>query len=65
MGKTQNKVEGVIFRYDPDNDIYSKIRDVPEKDILGRVQGNWKEKLYFSMGAAPKLNVIITALRKP
>ena len=34
LGKTQNKVEGVIFSYDPENDIYSKERDVPTKDIL-------------------------------
>jgi hypothetical protein len=57
LGKTQNKVEGVIFNYDPENDIYSKIRDVPEKDVLARVQGNWKDKLYFSSGSSSKPNV--------
>ncbi|TAQ88159.1 hypothetical protein B7494_g3521 [Chlorociboria aeruginascens] len=51
IGKTQNRVEGVIFRYDPGNDNKTRIRDVPEKDILARVFGNWKEKLYFSLGA--------------
>lgn len=50
LGKTQNRVEGVVFRYDPDNDKYTRIRDVPEKDILAKVSGNWKEKLYFSVG---------------
>ncbi|RDL31914.1 Oxysterol-binding protein-like protein [Venustampulla echinocandica] len=54
LGKTQNKMEGVVFRYDPDNDNITKIRDVPEKDILARVQGNWKEKVYFSL--APKFD---------
>ena len=50
LGKTQNKVEGVIFRYDPENDNKTKIKDVPDKDVLARITGNWKEKLYFSLG---------------
>jgi hypothetical protein len=50
VGKTQNKVEGVIFCYDPDNDNKTRIRDVPDKDVLARITGNWKEKLYFSLG---------------
>ena len=50
LGKTQNKVEGVVFRYDPDDDNKTRIRDVPDKDVLARVSGNWKEKLYFSLG---------------
>jgi hypothetical protein len=52
LGKTQNKVEGVIFRYDPEDDNKTRIRDVPEKDILARISGNWREILYFSL--APK-----------
>jgi hypothetical protein len=52
LGKTQNKVEGVIFRYDPEDDNKTRIRDVPEKDILARISGNWRETLYFSL--APK-----------
>lgn len=39
LGKTQNKVEGVVFRYDPENDDKNRIRDVPEKDILARIWG--------------------------
>jgi hypothetical protein len=50
LGKTQNRVEGVIFRYDPENDTKTQIRDVPEKDILARTSGNWREKLYYSLG---------------
>ena len=50
LGKTQNKVEGVIFRYDPENDNITRIRDVPSKDILARISGNWKEKLFYSLG---------------
>jgi hypothetical protein len=50
LGKQQNKVEGVVFHYDPENDTKIRIRDVPDKDILARISGNWKEKLYFSLG---------------
>lgn len=52
LGKTQNKVDGVIFNYDPDNDNKTRVKDVPEKDILARITGNWKDKLYYSL--APK-----------
>lgn len=52
LGKTQNKIEGVIFRYDPENDDKTRIRDVPEKDILARTFGSWREKQYYSL--APK-----------
>ncbi|TVY93527.1 Oxysterol-binding protein-like protein [Lachnellula willkommii] len=50
LGKTQNKIEGVVFRYDPENDNKTSIKDVPAKDVLARIQGNWKEKVYFSLG---------------
>jgi hypothetical protein len=52
LGKTQNKVDGLMFRYDPENDNKTRIRDVPEKDIIARISGNWKEKLFYSL--APK-----------
>jgi hypothetical protein len=51
LGKTQNKVEGVVFRYDPEKNDKVRIRDVPEKDVLAKISGNWKEKIYFSLGA--------------
>jgi hypothetical protein len=50
LGKTQNKVEGVVFRYDPEKDDKVRIRDVPEKDVLARISGNWREKMFFSLG---------------
>ena len=50
LGKTQNKVEGVIFRYDPENDNKTRIRDVPEKDVLARISGTWREAIYYSIG---------------
>lgn len=48
-----NKVEGIIFRYDPENDDKTKIKDVPEEDILVRLNGPWKEKVQFTMGSKP------------
>ncbi|KIN01033.1 hypothetical protein OIDMADRAFT_198144 [Oidiodendron maius Zn] len=57
LGKTQNKIEGVIFRYDPENDNKTRIRDVPEKDILARTFGSWREKQYYSL--APKFDTPI------
>jgi hypothetical protein len=55
LGKAQNKVEGVVFKYDPENDTIQRIRDVPENDILAKISGNWKEKSYFSL--APDFTV--------
>lgn len=53
LGKTQNKVEGVIFTYDPDNDNKTKIKDVPDKDVLARIEGCWHDKIYYSLGSGP------------
>ena len=51
LGKTQNRLEGVVFRYDPEKNDKVRIRDVPETDVLARISGNWKEKISFSLGA--------------
>ncbi|OAK95248.1 hypothetical protein IQ06DRAFT_259599 [Phaeosphaeriaceae sp. SRC1lsM3a] len=53
LGRTQNKVQGVIFKYDPKTDNTTKIKDVAEKDILGRVEGNWQDKVYYTLGNKP------------
>lgn len=53
LGKTQNKVEGIIFTYDPESDIKTKIKDVPEKDVLGRIEGCWTDKVYYTLGSQP------------
>lgn len=53
LGKTRNRVEGVVFHYDPENDDKIRIKDVPEKDILARISGNWRERTYFSLGSKP------------
>ncbi|KAH6615702.1 hypothetical protein B0J18DRAFT_288075 [Chaetomium sp. MPI-SDFR-AT-0129] len=53
LGRTTNKVEGVIFRYDPENDDKRQIQDVAEEDILVRLGGPWKEKIVFTLGSKP------------
>ena len=46
LGKTQHRVDGVVFKYDPENDDKSKIKDVPEADILARIEGSWVDKIF-------------------
>jgi hypothetical protein len=53
LGRTTNKMEGIIFRYDPENDNKQRIADVPEEDILVRLGGPWKEKIVFTLGSKP------------
>lgn len=53
LGRTTNKMEGIIFRYDPENDDKQRIADVPVEDILVRLGGPWKEKIVFTMGSKP------------
>ena len=50
LGKAQNKVVGVIYRYNPDKDNVTRIKDVPEKEIVGRIDGCWKDKVYYTAG---------------
>ncbi|OAX81151.1 hypothetical protein ACJ72_04510 [Emergomyces africanus] len=56
IGKTQNRVVGVIFRYDPENDTKFKIKDVPEADILARIEGCWHERIYYTLATAAGTN---------
>lgn len=51
--RSTNMVEGIIFRYDPENDNKVNIKDVPEEDILVRLQGPWKNKVVFTPGSKP------------
>ncbi|KAI1815109.1 oxysterol-binding family protein [Poronia punctata] len=53
LGRAQNKVEGVIFRYDPDNDDKVRIKDVPDSDVVARLGGGWKDKIVFTLGPKP------------
>lgn len=48
-----NKMDGIIFKYDPENDNKTKIKDVPEQDIVVRLSGAWKDKIQFTLGPKP------------
>jgi hypothetical protein len=53
----KNRVDGVMYRFDAseeDGEKYTRIQDVPDGAILGRIQGNWKEKIWISMGKDPR-----------
>lgn len=53
LGRTTNKIDGIIFKYDPENDDKTRVQDVPEEDILARLSGPWREKVMFSLGPRP------------
>lgn len=50
VSRSQNKMQGVVFKYDPDNDTKTRIKDVPEGDILARIEGCWHDQIYFTKG---------------
>ncbi|CAJ2509269.1 Uu.00g142950.m01.CDS01 [Anthostomella pinea] len=53
LGRAQNKVEGVIFKYDPAKDDKTRIKDVPDADVLARLSGAWKDRIVFTLGPKP------------
>jgi hypothetical protein len=52
LGKTQNKVNGVIYSYDPENDSKTRIKDVPEKDVLARLEGCWHDQVNYTLSGS-------------
>ncbi|KAI1000415.1 hypothetical protein K3495_g7783 [Podosphaera aphanis] len=62
LGKSHNKVEGVVFKYNPEKDDIMKIKDVPEDDILARISGAWKETVFFSLGSKGKTKMPLIEL---
>ena len=63
LGKTQNKVNGIIYTYDPDNDNRTRIKDIPEKDVLGRVEGCWHEEVNYMLSGS-KVSAYFSFLSK-
>jgi hypothetical protein len=57
LGKTQNRVVGVIYKYDPDTDRTTKIKEVPEKDIVCRLEGCWQDEIFYTLTGS-KVGVI-------
>lgn len=52
LGKTQNRVLGVIYKCDPETDKRTRIKDVPENDVLARVEGCWHDKVYYTLSGS-------------
>ena len=53
LGKAQNKVQGVIYKCDVDKDRTSRIKDVSDKDVVGRIEGVWQDRVFFTKGSTP------------
>jgi oxysterol-binding protein-related protein 9/10/11 len=53
LGRSQHRVQGIMFRYDPDNDKHTRIKDVPSKDILVNIDGCWQEQVYYTIPSTP------------
>ncbi|RMZ84118.1 hypothetical protein DV738_g700, partial [Chaetothyriales sp. CBS 135597] len=43
----ENRVNGVVYKYDEANDKYKRAKDVPDKDVLVRLEGVWQERVYY------------------
>lgn len=52
FGKSQNRVEGVVYKCDVATDNTTRIKDVPADAVLGRIDGAWNERVFFSYGSA-------------
>ena len=57
-----NVVDGVIFKYDPENDDKIRIKDVPDADVLARLHGPWKEKVVFTVGSKPVVGISFSVI---
>ncbi|KAI9879225.1 MAG: hypothetical protein M1830_009156 [Pleopsidium flavum] len=59
LARTQNKVLGVIYKYDPDTDKRTRIKDVPEKDVLGTLEGCWHRQVYFTLAGSTEPHLLV------
>ncbi|KAF3941718.1 hypothetical protein ABW19_dt0206700 [Dactylella cylindrospora] len=59
VGRSRYKVEGVIFKYDPDNDTITRIRDVPEEDVKARIDGSWITQMYYTLAGSKEKKLLI------
>ena len=49
FGKSQNRVHGVVYRYDPNDDKYTRVKDVPDRDVLVKLEGCWQEQITYTI----------------
>lgn len=59
LGKTQHKVQGVVFKYDPKNDNKLKIKDVSSGDILAKITGSWHDKIFYTLSGSTEQKILI------
>ncbi|KAL4815982.1 hypothetical protein BDW67DRAFT_162746 [Aspergillus spinulosporus] len=59
ISRAQNKVEGIIFRYDPEKDTITRIKDVQEGDVLAKVSGSWHGELYYTLAGTSEPRLLI------
>ncbi|KAL2841232.1 hypothetical protein BJY01DRAFT_13569 [Aspergillus pseudoustus] len=59
ISRAQNKVEGVIFRYNSDKDTIARIKDVPEGDVLAKISGSWHGQLYYTLTGSSESQLLI------
>ncbi|KAL9117253.1 MAG: hypothetical protein Q9187_006212 [Circinaria calcarea] len=59
LGKAQNRVLGVIYKCDPETDQRTRIKDVPEKDVLARVEGCWHDKVYYTLSGSKESFLLV------
>ena len=52
LGRTQNRVLGVIYTYDPQNDNRTRIKDVHDRDVLARLEGSWTDQVQYTLSGS-------------
>lgn len=63
LGKPKHRVEGVIYRYDDATENLDKIRDVPAKAVLARIEGSWMSQLFYTLNGS-KVRVYPTPIAR-
>ncbi|KAJ5219800.1 hypothetical protein N7468_009004 [Penicillium chermesinum] len=59
IGRSQHRLEGVIFRFNPDKDTTTRIKDVAEKDVVARISGSWHGKITYTVAGSKESQVLI------
>jgi oxysterol-binding protein-related protein 9/10/11 len=65
VGRSQHRIDGVVFRYDGADDHTTAIGDVPPQGILARIHGSWHDRIYYTLSTdpVPQLLIDISPLR--
>ena len=64
LSKSQNKVLGVIYRYDHENDRRTRIKDVPEQDVLAKLEGCWQRQVYFTLAGSSVCSEAVEVIKR-